>query len=179
MNYWVLLSLLVFISICSGESVKGPYTVQGKLTQVENPSDMRVQLIGNNGVYSAITRLDGSFVVRDVPPGAFLLDVLSVKYNFTTIRVDVSAKYNGKVKARPLHEPNNFITYPLELKPSGHYQFIQHRKPYDFSGMIRNLLFIGGICGTVIFLFNKIDFKENMKALQEMQEEAKKEIKSE
>ena len=63
-----------------------------------------------------------------MPAGAYLLDVLSVTYNFTTLRVDISAKHNGAVKARSTSDMNTFLPYPLEMSPSSLLYLIQVRR---------------------------------------------------
>merc|ERR1712137_1250089 len=163
-----LVVLLAPLWVC-----EAAYPVEGKITNVQEPWNMRVQLRGNEGQYDAIPNIDGSFIIRDVPAGAFLLDVHSIRYNFTTMRVDVSAVHHGKVAVRAMDDLSSFLDYPLELAPNGFQYFVLKRKPYDFSGTLRTLLIFGGGGVLLIFLFRNTDAASLQEALQTLQEDDK------
>merc|ERR1719483_1721259 len=75
--------------------------VEGRLVTGSALHEVRVVL--NDGEYTAIPRQDGSFVFLTVAPGSYLLEVHDVHNLWPMVRVDVSAKSAGKIRAMLTH----------------------------------------------------------------------------
>jgi hypothetical protein len=88
--------------------------VDGRLVTGSALHEVRVVL--NDGEYTAIPRQDGSFVFLTVAPGSYLLEVHDVHNVWPMVRVDVSAKSAGKIRAILTHtkEP---MALPITLEP--------------------------------------------------------------
>merc|ERR1712113_940151 len=98
---WVpmLTACLVAASVAAQEQQTIPRSsaVEGRL--VADGSLQAVRVVLNGGEYSAIPRQDGSFVLHSVAPGGYLLEVYDTQRTWPTVRVDVSAKQQGKLRA--------------------------------------------------------------------------------
>ncbi len=73
----------------------------------------------NGGQYVGLVRVDGTFVITDVRPGSHLLEVNLPDWVFEPVRVDVSARDKGKVRASLVSKPMERLSYPLVLRPVG------------------------------------------------------------
>lgn len=85
---------------------------------------------------------DGSFVVADVPPGTYLLSVVSKNYAFDQFRIDV---LNDTVQVRPcppgtpLNPPSNvLLPYPIVLIPRQKHVYFIPRETFNLIGMLSN-----------------------------------------
>ena len=59
---------------------------------------MQITMTVHGERMKTLPREDGHFVFHDVPPGTHLLEVAAMGYLYPPVRVDVSARHNGKVK---------------------------------------------------------------------------------
>eukprot|EP01095_Lingulamoeba_sp_RSL-Kostka_P013989 TRINITY_DN594_c4_g1_i1.p1 TRINITY_DN594_c4_g1~~TRINITY_DN594_c4_g1_i1.p1 ORF type:complete len:220 (+),score=54.76 TRINITY_DN594_c4_g1_i1:65-724(+) len=164
---FVLFIIIFFVSQSYSKiwdnPAKGPYSIEGKIKKCKNPSEQRIEVQGNSGFYTTIPTSDGSFEVNNIPAGAYILNVVSMKYNFSTIKIHISAKYDGKIKAKLINETNKFVKYPLELTPTSNTFFLLNRPPYDIFAIIKPLLFVVGGAGILFFFSKQLDndaFKE-------------------
>ena len=57
------------------------------------------QVCLDGGEYCGFLKSSGDFVIHNVPPGSYLVQVFSPNYVFDPVRVDISSK-NGKIRAR-------------------------------------------------------------------------------
>ena len=88
--------------------------VDGRLVTGSALHEVRVVL--NDGEYTAIPRQDGSFVFLTVAPGSYLLEVHDVHNVWPMVRVDVSAKSAGKIRAILTHT-KEVMALPITLEP--------------------------------------------------------------
>ena len=88
--------------------------VEGRLVTGSALHEVRVVL--NDGEYTAIPRQDGSFVFLTVAPGSYLLEVHDVHNVWPMVRVDVSAKSAGKIRAILTHT-KEVMALPITLEP--------------------------------------------------------------
>ena len=88
--------------------------IEGRLATGTALHEVRVVL--NDGEYTSIPRQDGSFVFHAVAPGSYLLEVHDVHSVWPMVRVDVSAKSSGKVRAI-MHHTKEAMAFPLNLEP--------------------------------------------------------------
>jgi hypothetical protein len=88
--------------------------VEGRLVTGSALHEVRVVL--NDGEHTAIPRQDGSFVFLTVAPGSYLLEVHDVHNVWPMVRVDVSAKSAGKIRAILTHT-KEAMALPITLEP--------------------------------------------------------------
>ncbi|XP_028858058.1 endoplasmic reticulum membrane protein complex subunit 7 [Denticeps clupeoides] len=117
--------------------IEGRAIVPGVKTQ-DWVSTSRIQVEGEEHV--GFVRTDGSFVVNDVPPGSYVVEIVSPAYKFEPVRVDITSK--GKIRARLV----NFIKtsevirqpYPLQMRSPGPHSYFMKRETWGWSDFLMN-----------------------------------------
>ena len=104
-----ILSLLALVTAAlvarcaSGEDAETAlvtsHSVTGRLTYPTNFPVPTTKLSLNGGEHEAITRVDGSFTFHDVPPGIYLMDVLSSEAMFSQVKLNLPEEADGKIRA--------------------------------------------------------------------------------
>ncbi|CAM6115203.1 unnamed protein product [Calypogeia fissa] len=137
-----ILTLLffIFLTIAKASSDVNPpngYVVEGRV-KVEGmgsrdvkskTSDIKVSLDGGQKVTS--TRKDGYFLFEGVTAGTHLLEVSAMGYYFSPVRVNVSAKLNGQVRALAVDTGRYYSEPLLVLKPLREDVFYAKREPFS------------------------------------------------
>lgn len=113
-------------------------------------------MVLNGGQYVGLVRSDGSFVIHDVPPGSYLLEVHSIELSFQPLRVDVSARDKGKIRVSSPHRRGERLSYPLVLRSSSKNTYFQVRPPFDPWTLIKNPFAIPIILFCVVALCMKM-----------------------
>jgi len=124
----------------------------------------------------------GIFVIDELPAGAYLLEIASTKYSYPTIRVDVSAKYNGKVKAKYATESipldREGLKYPLDIYPLHIANYIEEKEPFNIMELLKSpMVIMIGISALMIFILPKLMEQMDPEKLKQMQDEIKSENK--
>eukprot|EP00455_Lapot_gusevi_P019074 TRINITY_DN2052_c0_g1_i3.p1 TRINITY_DN2052_c0_g1~~TRINITY_DN2052_c0_g1_i3.p1 ORF type:complete len:209 (-),score=64.35 TRINITY_DN2052_c0_g1_i3:43-669(-) len=165
MRVWVLLLISLAFAVCQDDSFseesKGAYKIEGALRIPRGSQPSQARILLNGGEYVAIPKADGSFTFQDVPAGTYLLDASHIDYLFEPIRVDVSAKENGRVKAMSVSRRER-LSYPLSVKPVQQAQYFQVREEWSIGSMFKNpmMLFLAfGVIMVVVFprMLNNMD----------------------
>jgi len=133
------------------------------------------RIVVNYGAYFAFIRRDGTFVVNNLPPGSYIVDVTNPNYIFEPIRVDINSK--GKLRARKVNLIQTNIVqaqpYPLRFKPKMPFKYFQIRESWRITDFLFNpmvlmmvlpLLLIMGLSKTV-----NMNDAETQKELQSIQ----------
>eukprot|EP01103_Thecamoeba_quadrilineata_P012325 TRINITY_DN314_c1_g1_i1.p1 TRINITY_DN314_c1_g1~~TRINITY_DN314_c1_g1_i1.p1 ORF type:complete len:198 (-),score=24.78 TRINITY_DN314_c1_g1_i1:195-788(-) len=136
----VLLSSIVLVGSLSSE--QKALKIEGSLRANVTIAKTRVLATGVRGQYTAFLRADGSFVIHDVPPGSYLIQVLSTEYNFPQVRVDVSSRPDVKTKAQLFNIQNTNTPYPLSLEPESVATFFQRRESFNIFSLLGNPMLI-------------------------------------
>lgn len=93
------------------------------------------------GDYCGFLKSSGDFVVHNVPPGSYLVEVISPNFVFESVRVDISSK-NGKVRARQvnLFKSNavTHINYPLRFRAEKQASFFEKREAWNILSALKN-----------------------------------------
>jgi len=104
-------------SMNGGNKVK----IEGKVVmpQDDSVSDKwrsATRILVNYGEYVGFVREDNTFVINNVPPGSYIVEVANKDYIFEPFRVDITSK--GKIRARKLlHlQPSSVVGVPYPLK---------------------------------------------------------------
>ncbi|KAM3602377.1 uncharacterized protein V6R79_002994 [Siganus canaliculatus] len=117
--------------------IEGRATVQGIKTQ-DWVSMARVLVEGEE--YVGFLRTDGSFAVNDVPSGSYVVEIVSPKYRFEPVRVDITSK--GKMRARLVNyiKTSEVIRqpYPLQMRASGPHVYFIKRETWGWTDFLMN-----------------------------------------
>ena len=171
---WTLLLLLLCLLETLGNQVAELTDIDGRLIGADDALHA-VRLVLNGGsadAYSAIPRIDGSFVFHSVAAGSYLLEVQDTLNVWPTVRLDVQG--SGKRRASLSHnrQPLPF-TLPLEMlqaKPT----FFEKREGFKVSGMLMNpMVIMMGVTMLLMVVFPKMMANmdpEQLKEVQQMQD---------
>ncbi|KAL8063044.1 hypothetical protein ABFX02_01G002400 [Erythranthe guttata] len=127
-----------------------------------------VKVILNGGQKVTFLRPDGYFSFHNVPAGTHLIEVASIGYLFSPVRIDVSARNPGKVQAA-LTE-NRRVLSELVLEPFREEQYYERREPFNVMSILKSPMgLMMGFMVIVMFLMPKlVDAEELKKAQEEM-----------
>ena len=102
-------------------------------------SETRVCLDG--GEYCGYLKTSGDFVIHNVPPGSYLVEVHSPNYVFEAVRVDISSK-NGKIRARKVNllksTAVSSVNYPLQFRTERQAVFFEKRESWSLLSTLKN-----------------------------------------
>jgi len=140
-------TLLLFVSISTEDEVDSSvmlYKIEGKVQVMDIPlSDWApyTKVIVEGGRFVGFLKQDGSFVVSNVPPGSYLVEVSSPGHVFEPARVDISSK-SGKMRARKsdLLRPSavTALPYPLKFKAQSRANFFTKREEWNLAQTLMN-----------------------------------------
>ncbi|XP_002128664.2 endoplasmic reticulum membrane protein complex subunit 7 [Ciona intestinalis] len=132
--------VLSFVLIVLTASICESYKVNGRVYLPSGDAIAETNLVMDGGLYKSFIKPDGSFTFHNVQSGSYVIEVLSPKYMFEPVRVDVSSK--GNVRARKLNnlKPSSvsLVKYPLDLKPLGLVKYFQTREKFSIFDMLKN-----------------------------------------
>ena len=143
--------------------------IEGRLTADGSLHDVRVVL--NAGAYVCVPRQDGSFVFHAIPPGSYLLEVYDTQRVWPTVRVDVSAKTAGKLRALVTHNrlplPLPLPLEPLVTKPV----FFEKREGFKIGSILMNpMAIMMGVTLLIMAVMPKMMANMDPEQLKEMQQ---------
>lgn len=153
------------------------YAVEGqvKLESLRGKSIGKVaniKVVFDGGEQVSFLRTDGSFVFEGVPPGTHLLEVTALGYFFPPVRVDVSSRMPGQIRASYVEGPRRTLD-GLVLEPLREENYYEIREPFSLLGLLKSPmgLMIGFMVICVFLLPKLMDSidPEEMKRLQEAQ----------
>lgn len=110
------------------------YNIEGRIfplsdyavTQPNWQANTRIHV--NGGDFIGFVKKDGSFVIHNLPPGSYVVEVLNPEYNFEPARVEINSK--GKYRARKVNHIKTseviVVPYPLKMKALGIVDFSIH-----------------------------------------------------
>lgn len=100
------------------------------------------KVIVEGGIYVGFLRPDGSFTIRDVPAGSYIVEAISPNYLFEPVRVDISGRAKGKSRARKVNFLQNSavvqVAYPLRFKAKTPAPFFEKRETWNIKDMLMN-----------------------------------------
>ena len=90
----------------------------------------------DGGEYCGFLKPSGNFVIHNIPPGSYLVEVFSPNYAFESVRVDINK--NGKVRAREVNilKPSVVVRvkYPLQFQAEEQAEFFEKKESWNFLG---------------------------------------------
>ncbi|KAJ6354686.1 hypothetical protein OIU77_005315 [Salix suchowensis] len=118
-----------------------------------------------------LLRPDGYFSFHDVPAGTHLMEVDAIGYFFSPVRVDVSARFPGKVQAT-LTEKRRSLS-EMVLEPLKEEQYYEIREPFSVMSVVKSPMgLMMGFMVLVMFVMPKLmenmDPEEMKRAQEEM-----------
>lgn len=117
------------------------FPVEGRLTYPDRSAPGTTKLSLNGGEHEAFSRADGSFTFHDVPPGVYLLDVLSLDAIFSQVKINLPEDPSGKVRCLEFRypgAPKQPIGYPLELVAHGRQRYFEKREGWSLASFFKN-----------------------------------------
>lgn len=119
-------------------------TIQGsvRIEGVTQPGwAARTKVVVDGGLFYGFLKENGEFEIHNMPPGTYLIEVVSPNNVFEPARVDVSGK-SGKIRARKvdLLKMSNITTipYPLKFKSEKPAQFFEIRESWSIIETLKN-----------------------------------------
>ena len=118
--------------------------VEGKVQVNSETSDdwmLVTQVCLDGGEYCGFLKSSGDFVIHNVPPGSYLVQVFSPNYVFDPVRVDISSK-NGKIRARRVNllksSAVSQLSYPLRFQAEEQAKFFEKRESWSLLSTLKN-----------------------------------------
>lgn len=119
-------------------------TIEGKVTIDGAKSEdwlWQTYISVDGGRYRGFLKANGEFEIRGVPPGSYLVEVVSPNDVFEPARVDISSK-SGKVRARKVNMLKttsvHHLPYPLKFKSERQANFFEKREPWSIISTLKN-----------------------------------------
>lgn len=172
----VFLALLSIISQCDA------ITITGKLRLPESESTLNSTRITLDATRSTYSQIDGSFVFNNVGTGIHLLDIHSLEYHFSHVKIQVLDE--GEIKcieyAYP-GAPKRPIEHPLLLTAHAKYDYFEARQGFSIFSIFKNpMMLMMLVSGGLMFMMPKMmegmddEQKEQMRKQMEMQQDPTK-----
>uniref|UniRef100_A0A7S1J7N9 ER membrane protein complex subunit 7 beta-sandwich domain-containing protein n=1 Tax=Eutreptiella gymnastica TaxID=73025 RepID=A0A7S1J7N9_9EUGL len=163
------LLLLIVTALASDELVEVDLDYQNIEGRVLLPRDVirnGARIILNGGERFAYVQNDGSFEMPMVPTGSHLLDFDVPNFVFNQVRIDMSKKKRGKIRATVSESGRiETVAYPLLMEPKSKATYFVPREEYNMSGILKNpMLLMMIFFGVMAFALPKMADPEEMKA---------------
>jgi len=127
----------------SGSQSPQFFTIEGKVS-IPQTLDFdwitQSRILVDGGKYLGFLKEDGSFVVTNVPPGSYVVEVASPDYDFDPARVEITSR--GKMRARRVNNLGSgqpvTLAYPLRFKAKSPTQYFMQREEWRITDVIKN-----------------------------------------
>lgn len=131
-----------------------------------------VKLVLNGGQHVTFPRTDGSFSFRGVPAGTHLLEVVSMGAFFPPVRLDVSARTRGQVRAVYAENQREPLPEPLVLHPVRVEEYFEKREPFSlYKLMFTPVGMMVGFVAVVVLVLPRLMDSIDPEEMKQMQEE--------
>ena len=116
-------------------------TVEVKEGTVSDDWMIETKVCLDGGVYCGFLKSSGDFVIRNVPPGSYLVEVMSPNFVFEPVRVDISSK-SGKIRARKVNLLKSAevtqVNYPLLFQAEKQAEFFEKRESWNIISTLKS-----------------------------------------
>ena len=121
-------------------------TIEGRVIIDSTKSDkwlrkIKVSVDDGTNKYYGYLKANGDFEVHGVPPGSYLVEIISPNYIFEPVRIDISSK-SGKIRARQVNVLKatsvQHLPYPLKFKAVKQAEFFEKREPWSIISTLKN-----------------------------------------
>lgn len=155
------------------------YPIRQHGTDTFLPYNITTKITLNHGDnFLTYSRSDGSFTVRNIPPGVHVIDIHSVTHHFPQIKCQfkptieesslscIEYAYSGAAK-RP-------VELPLNIFATATYEYFEVRKGFSVFGILRNPMFLmmafsAGMMLLMPKLMEGMDDEEKARMKQQME----------
>ncbi|KXS10881.1 hypothetical protein M427DRAFT_138792 [Gonapodya prolifera JEL478] len=115
------------------------------------------------GRYKAGVRRDGGFIIRNVPSGTYILEVVSATHAFDRLWIEVDTA-EGIVRASQYipaaeYDPllKRTVPYPVELTAKGQYEYFHVREGFNYMALLQNPMMLMAVASiAMIYLLPKM-----------------------
>jgi len=144
MNSWGIgtgLLVILLEIVLAQDSVT--YDIRGHIT-VSNDLSWQTRTIVSVGFgeYYGYVQQNGSFVVPNVKPGSYIVEVDNPNYLVPPVRVEISSKASGRIRARKVDfvQPNEvmLVKYPLVFKINEKTNFFDKRETWHITDIFKS-----------------------------------------
>jgi hypothetical protein len=151
----VLLVFHAFLQLCLSDTSHPQATAEDRsntiLQKIEGTVEVKnsgsddwipaTKVCLDGGEYCGFLKSSGGFVIRNVPPGSYLVEVYSPNFIFESVRVDISSK-NGKIRARKVNLLKStavtHVDYPLNFQAEKQAEFFEKREAWSLLSTLKN-----------------------------------------
>ncbi|PAN23133.1 hypothetical protein PAHAL_4G070000 [Panicum hallii] len=179
----LLLLLVAVVLACLGTAAAAGsgegYTIAGRI-KIDGANakgfglpakTSNTKVILNGGQRVTFARPDGYFAFHNVPAGTHLIEVSSIGYFFSPVRVDISARNPGYIQAA-LTETRRVLN-ELVLEPLKEEQYYEVREPFSVMSLLKSPMgLMVGFMVLMVFVMPKmmenIDPEEMKQAQEQM-----------
>jgi len=119
------------------------YEIRGQIAISNDPNwQTRTVISVGFGEYYGYAQQNGSFVVPNVNPGSYIVEVLNPNYIIAPIRVEISSKATGRIRARKVDyvQPNEvmLVKYPLVFRVMERTNFFEKRETWQLTDIFKS-----------------------------------------
>jgi ER membrane protein complex subunit 7 len=150
-------------------------TLHGRLAFPNKmPYNTTTKISVNHGQYITYSRSDGNFTLYDLPPGIYLIDVLSVNHHFSQVKCQYKPQVapTGAETAMTLEPPKPVVScleylYPgapkrvldefLVIYALAEIQYFEERKGFSVMSLFQNpMLLMMGVMVVMMYMMPKL-----------------------
>ncbi|OAE29547.1 hypothetical protein AXG93_702s1000 [Marchantia polymorpha subsp. ruderalis] len=151
--------------------VEGRVKVEGTTTKLPLSKTANIKVVLNGGEQLTFIRPDGYFAFQGVTAGTHLLEVVAMGYYFSPVRVDVSARLHGQVRAIAV-ETRRTLPDALVLEPLREEFYYERREPFSVVGLLKSPMgLMVGFMLVAVFLLPKLMDSIDPEEMKRVQEE--------
>ncbi|KAL5200322.1 hypothetical protein ABZP36_021525 [Zizania latifolia] len=158
-----------------GHTIAGRIKIDAAITSAKGfglpAKTSNTKVILNGGQRVTFARPDGYFAFHNVPAGTHLIEVSSLGYLFSPVRVDISARNPGHIQAA-LTDTRRVLN-ELVLEPLREEQYYEIREPFSIMSLLKSPMgLMLGFMVIMVFVMPKmmenIDPEEMKQAQEQM-----------
>ncbi|KAJ0173926.1 hypothetical protein K1T71_010072 [Dendrolimus kikuchii] len=183
--YIALVLLNVFINVlCASNPIEedignGRYAIEGRVFPPEELEvgnwQVETRVHVNGGEYIGFIRDDSTFVVRNIPSGSYVVEVLHPDYMYEPVRVEINSK--GKYRARKVNYIQTSqviqVPYPLRMKALSKFRYFQVREQWRLTDFLFNPMVIMMVLPLLLIMIlpkmmNDPEAKEDLKQISNL-----------
>jgi len=136
-----------------------------------------VRVVLNDGEYSGFVKADGRFTIYNVPTkSSHVATVLTPKYVFESMRVEITGKGNIRARKLSLTRPSvvEILEYPLLFRPMAVPKYFQKREEFSVLDMLKNPMVLMMLVPLIIVgVLPKMMNSQDPEVRKEMEEQMK------
>ena len=120
------------------QTIEGTVEISGVEIRTWAPM---TRVVADGGRFTGYIKSSGEFQIHNVPPGSYLVEVVSPNYIFEPIRVDISSK-TGRIRSRSVDllkaAAGTHLSYPLHFQSEKQAEFFEKREQFSFLDTLKN-----------------------------------------